>query len=186
MENANSKTEEIQQANDAKPFKTFNSQSELDSFLKNREERLKAKLETDIKSKLEKEAELTAEQKLMEKVKALEDEKRLVLIDKNKTKAEREFMSKGLDKGNYAEILDFIVSDDEENTLQKARKLIDFIEVNSKNIADEKIKKAMKDIKKPENSEMKAQNLNEVIAKRLGKSRSATYKAAAETLKKYL
>ena len=63
----------------------------------------------------------------MEKVKELENEKRLVLTDKNKIKAEKEFVAKGLDKGNYTEILEFIVSDNEEDTIQKTRKLIEFI-----------------------------------------------------------
>lgn len=169
-----------------KPFKTFNNQAELDNFLKSREENMKGKLETEIKSRLEKEAKLTAEQKLVEKVKELENEKKLVLIDKNRIKAEKEFMAKGLAKGIYTEILEFIVSDNEEDTIKKAKKLIDFIELHSKSIADEKIKKAMQQVKKPENIEVNNKNFNEEIAQKLGKARSATYKAAAETLKKYL
>lgn len=167
------------------PFKSFVSKEEFEGFMSKNEEKLKAKLETDIKSKIEKEAKLTAEQKLMEKVKELENEKKLVLIDKNKIKAEKEFIAKGLGMGNYSEIIDFIVSEDEEETLQKTRKLIDFIETNSKRIADEKIKKTMKDVSKPEHSKVSNQNSNENIAQRLGKSRSETYKSANETLKKY-
>lgn len=176
------------QSQDIKPFKTFNHQSDLDDFLRGRDENLKIKLESEIKSKLEKEAKLTAEQKLVEKVKELENEKRLVLIDKNRIKAEREFLSRGLDKGNYIEILEFIVSDNEEDTIQKARKLIDFIELNSKSIADEKIKKAMQEVKKPKNIKVNSKNFNEEIAKNLGKSRAKinqkSYKIINEYLKK--
>lgn len=185
MENEKSEAK-IRQNAEVKTFKTFSSQGELDNFLKSRDENLKVKLENEIKLRLEKEAKLTAEQKLVEKVKELENEKRLVLIDKNRIKAEREFVVKGLDKGNYIEILDFIVSDNEEETIQKARKLIDFIELNAKSIADEKIKKAMSEVKKPENIEVSNKNFNEEIAQKLGKARSDTYKAAAETLKKYI
>lgn len=171
---------------EVKPFKTFNNQVELDDFLKSREENLKVKLETEIKSRLEKEAKLTAEQKLVEKVKELENEKKLVLIDKNRIKAEKEFVAKGLDKGNYTEILDFIVSDDEEDTIQKAKKLIDFIELNSKSIADEKIKKAMQQIKKPENIEVDNKNFNEEIAKNLGKSRAKINQKSYQIINEYL
>lgn len=62
---------------EVKPFKTFNNQVELDNFLKSREENLKVKLETEIKSRLEKEAKLTAEQKLVEKVSPMKKSKRL-------------------------------------------------------------------------------------------------------------
>lgn len=171
---------------EVKPFKTFNNQGELDDFLKSREESLKVKLETEIKSRLEKEAKLTAEQKLVEKVKELENEKKLVLIDKNRIKAEKEFVAKGLDKGNYTEILEFIVSDNEEDTIQKAKKLIDFIELNSKSIADKKIKKAMSEVKKPENTGVSNKNFNEEIAKNLGKSRAKINQKSYQIINEYL
>lgn len=185
MENEKSETKTSQNG-EFKPFKTFNNQGELDDFLKIREENLKVKLENEIKSRLEKEAKLTAEQKLVEKVKELENEKKLVLIDKNRIKAEKEFVAKGLDKGNYTEILEFIVSDNEEDTIQKAKKLIDFIELNAKSIADEKIKNAMKDVKKPENIEVSNKNFNEEIAKNLGKARAKINQKSHQIINEYL
>jgi hypothetical protein len=172
------------------PFKTFESEEKLSEYLsdnlKSHEEKLKAKLEAEIKSKLEKEANFTAEQKLTEKIKELENEKKAVLIDKNRTKAEREFVSKNLSLEGHAEILDYIVSEDESVTLDKTGKLLKFIEANSQKIADEKIKKAMKDVSMPKQSEAKGENTNENIAKNLGKSRADTYKSALETIQKYL
>lgn len=44
----------------------------------------------------------------------------------------------------------------------------------------------MSEVKKPENTGVSNKNFNEEIVQKLGKERSATYKAAAETLKKYL
>lgn len=171
-----------------KPFKTFSSEEELTNFINKKvtlnEKNLKSKFEKEIKEKLEKEAQLSAEEKLNERIKELENEKKAVLIDKNRTKAEKEFVSKGLE--NYSEILDFVVNEDEEITLQKTKKFLDFIEVNSKKTADEKIKKAMKDVSKPENSEVKDKNSNEEIARKLGKFASETHKTALETIKKYL
>lgn len=172
------------------PFKIFESEEKLSEYLsenfKSREEKIKTKLEAEIKSKLEKEANFTAEQKLTEKIKELENEKKAVLIDKNRTKVEREFVSKNLSLDGYAEILDYIVSEDESVTLDKTGKLIKFIETHSQKIADEKIKKAMKDVSMPKQNEAKGENINENIAKNLGKSRAETYKSALETIQKYL
>lgn len=185
-------TESAQAAESTKqePFKTFESEEKLSEYLsenfKSREEKLKTKLEFEIKSRLEKEATLTAEQKLTEKIKELEDEKKAVLIDKNRTKAEREFVSKNLSLEGYSEILEYIVSEDESVTLDKTGKLIKFIETHSQKIADEKIKKAMKDVSMPKQNEAKGENTNESIAKNLGKSRAETYKSALETIQKYL
>ncbi len=193
MGDTNNKAAESTQDSEStktEPFKVFESEEKLSEYLidnlKSREEKLRTKIEAEIKSKLEKEANFTAEQKLTEKIKELEDEKKAVLIDKNRTKAEREFVAKNLGLDGYSEILDYIVSEDEPATLDKVGKLIKFIETHSQKIADEKIKKAMKDVSMPKQNEAKGENTNENIAKNLGKSRSETYKFALETIQKYL
>lgn len=178
LESENTKNHET------KPFKVFENQTEFESFMASNEENLKSKIENEIKEKLEKEAKLSAEQKLMEKIKELEDEKKQILIDKNKIKSEKEFVSNNLE--NYEEILNLVVSEDEQLTIQNTKKLIDYILINSKKISDEKVKRAMKEIKNPENNDVSMQNANENIAKKLGKARSSIYRSANETLKKYL
>ena len=60
MEDINLETERTEKV-DVKPFKSFERKSELDDFLKIQEENLKTKLESEIKSKIEKEAKLTAD-----------------------------------------------------------------------------------------------------------------------------
>lgn len=193
MKDANNKAAESAQTTEStkqEPFKVFESEEKLSEYLsdnlKAHEEKLKTKLESEIKSKLEKEATFTAEQKLTDKIKELENEKKAVLIDKNRTKAEREFVLKNLSLEGYSEILDYIVSEDESVTLDKAGKLIKFIETHSQKIADAKIKKAMTDVSVPKQNEAKGENANENIAKNLGKSRAEAYKSALETIQKYL
>ncbi len=193
MGDTNEKTTESTRASksiEQQPFKVFESEEKLSEYLsdnfKVREEKLKTKLEYEIKSKLEKEANFTAEQKLTEKIKELEDEKKAVLIDKNRTKAEREFVSKNLSLDGYSGILDYLITEDESATLDRTNKLLSFIETHSQKIADEKIKKAMKDVSVPKQNEAKGENINENIAKNLGKSRAETYKSALETIQKYL
>lgn len=193
MRDTNEKATELTQtteSNKQEPFKTFENEEKLSEYLSNnfqaREEKLKTKLEAEIKSKLEKEANFTAEQKLEGKIKELENEKKAVLIDKHRTKAEREFVSKNISLEGHAEILDYLVSDSEEITLDRTNKLLKFIEANSQKIADEKTKKAMKDVSLPKQNEAKGENTNESIAKNLGKSRAETYKSALETIQKYL
>lgn len=183
-ENTNSEAKETQETSKQEPFKVFKSEEELQIFINQKvnlnEQKFKTKIESEIKEKLEKEAKLSAEEKLQEKIKELENEKKSVLIDKNRTKAEKEFVSKGFE--NYGEILDFVVNEDEETTLNRTKSIIQAIE----KATDKKIKNAMKGVSKPESSEVKEQNGDEEIAKNLGKIQSEAYKTAAETLKKYL
>lgn len=183
MENNNLEPESTKNQ-EAKPFKVFQNQTEFESFMAYSEENLKSKIENDIKEKLEKEAKLSAEEKLMEKIKELEDDKKQILIDKNKIKSEKEFVSNNLE--NYEEILNLVVSEDEQLTIQNTKKLIDFILINSKKISDEKVKNAMKDIKNPENNEVNIQTINENIAQRLGKKMSQAKQMSAKILNQYI
>ena len=120
----------------------------------------------------------------MEKIKELENDKKQILIDKNKIKSEKEFVSNNLE--NYEEILNLVVSEDEQLTTQNTKKLIDFILINSKKISDEKVKNAMKDIKNPENNEVNIQTINENIAQRLGKKMSQAKQMSAKILNQYI
>lgn len=183
MENNNLEPE-ITKNQGTKPFKVFQNQTEFESFMAYSEENLKSKIENDIKEKLEKEAKLSAEEKLMEKIKELEDDKKQILIDKNKIKSEKEFVSNNLE--NYEGILNLVVSEDEQLTIQNTKKLIDFILINSKKISDEKVKNAMKDIKNPENNEVNIQTINENIAQRLGKKMSQAKQMSAKILNQYI
>ena len=65
MENNNLEPE-ITKNQETKPFKVFQNQTEFESFMAYSEENLKSKIENDIKEKLEKEAKLSAEEKLIE------------------------------------------------------------------------------------------------------------------------
>ena len=183
MENNNLEPE-ITKNQETKPFKVFQNQTEFESFMAYSEENLKSKIENDIKEKLEKEAKLSAEEKLMEKIKELEDDKKQILIDKNKIKSEKEFVSNNLE--NYEGILNLVVSEDEQLTTQNTKKLIDFILINSKKISDEKVKNAMKDIKNPENNDIRTQNSNENIAQKLGKKMSQAKQMSAKILNQYI
>lgn len=183
MENNNLEPE-ITKNQETKPFKVFQNQTEFESFMAYSEENLNSQIENDIKEKLEKEAKLSAEEKLMEKIKELENDKKQILIDKNKIKSEKEFVSNNLE--NYEEILNLVVSEDEQLTTQNTKKLIDFILINSKKISDEKVKNAMKDIKNPENNDIRTQNSNENIAQRLGKKMSQAKQMSAKILNQYI
>ena len=75
MENNSSELQNAQHQ-ETKPFKVFQNQTEFESFMAYSEENMKSKIENEIKEKFEKEAKLSAEEKLMEKIKELEDDKK--------------------------------------------------------------------------------------------------------------
>lgn len=175
--------ENVEQIEETKEvYKSFESKEEFEKFI----EETKVKFTPEIRKKLEKEAKMTAEQKLQSKIDELEKDKKVLAIDKNKTKAERLFVARGISESAYSELLNFIVDEDEEVTLERTNKLLKFIDTASKMIADEKIKSTMKDVKAPQNgTESKGDNETH-IAKVLGKMRANSEKTAKETVNKYL
>ena len=128
---------------------------------------------------------MTAEQRLQAKIQELEKDKKDLAIDKNRAKAERLFVAKGIAENSYNEILNFIVNEDENITIERTNTLLKFIDTASKIIADEKIKTTMKGVAKPKNDVESGQNEKSEIAKVLGKIRASSEKKAQETVNKY-
>lgn len=162
-------------------YKTFENREDFENFINE----VKAKFTPELKSKIEKEAKMTAEQRLQAKIQELEKDKKTLAIDKNRTKAERLFVAKGIDENSYNEILNFIVNEDENTTVERTNTLLKFIDTASKMIADEKIKTTMKGAIKPKSDMESGQNDETGIAKVLGKIRASSEKKAQETVNKY-
>lgn len=163
-------------------YKIFEQKEDYEKFLNE----TRTKLTPEIRKQIEKEAKMTAEQKLQSRIDELEKDKKALAIDKNKTKAERLFVAKGISEGAYTELLNFIVDEDEKITLDRTNMLLKFVDTASKIIADEKIKSTMKDVKSPK-SGTESKNSDEIgIAKILGKMRATSEKTAKETVNKYL
>lgn len=176
----NTKTKEVSDK-EKSAYKTFENREDFEMFIN----KVKAKFAPELKSKLEKEAKMTAEQRLQSKIQELEKDKKDLAIDKSRTKAERLFVAKGFNEDVYGGILSFIVDEDEDITIERANTLLKFIDTASKIIADEKIKTTMKGVEKPKsNMESGAKNETE-IAKILGKIRANSEKTAQETVNKY-
>lgn len=177
----------------AQPFKTFASeadyQKEVDfrvtQALKTHEEKLKGKLTPAIRAQLEAEANMTAEQKLQADKDALELEKKSLAVEKNKLKAVGLFVAKGIAESEYTELLEMAVTDDETVSLSRAQKILDTIE----KAANEKIKAAMKDVKKPSSvseSSSGADTPDVAYAKSLADRRSNAAKVSNDTIDRYL
>lgn len=138
---------------ETKPFKSFASeadyQKEVDfrvqQALKTHEEKLKGKLTPEIRKQLEKEANMTAEQKYQAQLDQLEVDKKALAKEKVRIKVESLFASKGIAEADRQPMLDSIVSDDEEDSLKRGQALIDAIE----KATNEKIKAAMAQVKAP-------------------------------------
>lgn len=163
-------------------YKTFENKEEFEKFI----EDTKNKFTPEIRKQIEKEAKMTAEQKLQSRIDELEKDKKALAINKSRTKAERLFVAKGINECAYTPLLNFIVDEDEEVTLDRANTLLKFIDTASKMIADEKIKSTMKDVKSPK-SGTEPKTSNEIgIAKILGKMRADSEKTARDTIKKYI
>ena len=173
-----------------KPFKTFASeadyQKEVDfkvqQALKTHEEKLKGKLTPEIRKQLEKEANMTAEQKDQEQLKQLEDEKKSVAKEKVRVKVESLFSSKGISEEDRQPMLDAVVDDDEEESTKRAKALIASIE----NAANEKVKAQMAKVKVPNSGkETHGQKSNENIGKLLGHQLSEARKSASKAIDYY-
>lgn len=182
-ENLEQNQNDIEPTEDVKvAYKSFESKEEFEKFI----EDTKVKFTPEIRKKLEKEAKMTAEQKLQSRIDDLEKDKKALAIDKSRTKAERLFVAKGISESAYSELLNFIVDEDEEITLDRTNTLLKFIDTASKMIADEKIKSTMKDVKAPKNGSESKSSDETHIAKILGKMRANSEKTAKETVNKYL
>lgn len=181
-ENTKQNENDIEQKTEIKSaYKTFESREEFEKFI----EDTKGKFVPELKSRLEKEAKMTAEQRLQSKIDELEKEKKTLAIDRNRTKAERLFVAKGIEEKAYNELLNFIVHEDENTTIERTNALLKFIDTASKMIADEKIKTTMKGVTKPKSDIELKQNDETGIAKVLGKIRASSEKKAQETVNKY-
>lgn len=167
--------------NEKTAYKSFGSQEEFENFLNE----TKAKIAPEIKKQIEKEAKMTAEQRLQKKIEDLEKEKMALAAEKNRTKAERLFVTKGISENAYSELLDFIVDADEKVTIDRTNRLLKFVDTAAKIIADEKIKNTMKEVKTPKSEAESESTGNAGIAKLLGKIRASSEKTARETVNKY-
>ena len=98
-------------------------------------------------------------------------------------KAEALFSAKGISEADRQPMLDSIVDDNEEQSLSRAKKLIEAIE----KATDEKIRAAMRDVKTP-GAGSGAPNTpapTESIGKILGKQVSAAKKAGEKAIAYY-
>lgn len=172
----------------AQPFKTFASQSDYDRAIqqavKSHEEKLKGKLTPAIRAQLEAEANMTAEQKLQADKDALEADRKSLAVERNKLKATSLFVAKGIAESEYTELLEMAVTDDETVSLERAQKILDTIE----RAANEKIKAAMKDVKKPNSTVDKpgSDTPDVAYAKSLADRRANAQKASNDTIDRYL
>lgn len=172
----------------AQPFKTFATQSDFDraiqQALKTHEETLKGKLTPEIKKQLEAEANMTAEQKLQADKDALELEKRSLAVEKNKLKAVGLFVAKGIAESEYSELLEMAVTEDEMVSLERAQKILDTIE----KAANEKVKAAMKDVRKPDSvvDKPNASTPDVEYAKSYAERRESAAKVSNDTIDRYL
>lgn len=148
----------------AKPFKAFTSQADYDreiqQAIKSHEAKLTAKLTPAIKAQLEKEANMTAEQKLQAEKDALEADRKALATEKSRIKAEALFAVKGIGEAERAVMLDRCVTDSEEDSVKNAQALLDAID----NAVKEQIKVAMKDVKPPNSVSTTAEKFTPDVA----------------------
>lgn len=173
----------------AQPFKAFASESEyqkdidfkIQQALKTHEEKLKGKLTPEIRAQLEKEATMTADQKVQAQLEALESDKKALAKEKSRIKAESLFASKGIGEAERAVMLDSVVTEDAEQSVKSAQALIDAIEAAT----NEKIKAAMKDVKAPNSTAATSTQTQETMGKILGKQYAAASSVSQKTVDYY-
>lgn len=186
-ETSNETTEEQK-----KPFKVFESETDfqremdyrIQQAIKTHEEKLKNKLTPKIREQLEKEANMTAEQKLQEQLKAIEAEKKEIAKEKVRIKVEALFAAKDIAEADRQVMLDSIVDDDEEASTKRAQALISAIE----HAANEKIKASMKQVKAPNTGTdtRKSKSGAVTLAEELAKKRAESAKASKSVLDYYI
>ena len=175
---------------ETKPFKTSASEDdfkkEMDSritqALKTHEETLKGKLTPEIRKQLEKEANMTAEQKVQAQLDDLNNQKVQLAKEKVRIKVESLFASKGISETDRQPMLDSIVDENEEESLKRGQALIAAID----SATNEKIKAAMKTVKAPNSGDGDGKGTQkETIGKALGERRAKVNEAANKTLDYY-
>jgi hypothetical protein len=171
-------------AEPAQPFKAFTSQADYDRAIQqaiaSHEEKLKAKLTPTIRAQLEKEANMTAEQKVQAQIDQLEADKKSLATEKNRIKAESLFVAKNIGEAERATLLDFCVSDDADASVKNAQTVIDVIDKAVK----EQIKVAMKDVKAPSSTETPAKS-TESMGKILGDKYAKSLEASKNAMDVY-
>lgn len=182
----NSSIDTTQQQDKQQPFKAFASQADYDraiqQAIKSHEENLKTKLTPEIRKQLEKEANMTAEQKFQEKLNKLEADTKALAIEKSRIKAESIFAAKGISEEDRAAMLDSIACEDAEETEKRANALVAAIE----KATNEKIKAAMKKVGVPNSTAgTNAGTEKESIGKILGKEMSQASKTGQKALDYY-
>ena len=182
----NSSIDTTQQQDKQQPFKAFASQADYDraiqQAIKSHEENLKTKLTPEIRKQLEKEANMTAEQKFQEKLNKLEADTKALAIEKSRIKAESIFAAKGISEEDRAAMLDSIACEDAEETEKRANALVAAIE----KATNEKIKVAMKKVGVPNSTAgVNTGTEKESIGKILGKEMSQASKTGQKALDYY-
>lgn len=182
----NSSIDATQQQDKQQPFKAFASQADYDraiqQAIKSHEENLKTKLTPEIRKQLEKEANMTAEQKFQEKLNKLEADTKALAIEKSRIKAESIFAAKGISEEDRAAMLDSIACEDAEETEKRANALVAAIE----KATNEKIKAAMKKVGVPNSTAgVNTGTEKESIGKILGKEMSQASRTGQKALDYY-
>lgn len=131
---------------------------------------------------------LTAEEKIQNNLKASELAKSESQKILNKTKAIQEFLNNGFKEDDYKDIIDGIVSDDEEKTVNMAKSFINVLTNQKKAIEDDIKDKNLHDIHKPGASNINDDDLSEAeqFATSLSKEVAKGAKSAQDTLKNYI
>lgn len=173
----------------AQPYKAFANEADyqkdvdfkIQQALKTHEEKLKGKLTPEIRKQLEAEANMTADQKVQAQLDALTADRKILATDRNRNKAERLFVAKGISEADYSVLLDNCVGEDETESLKRAQTLLDVID----KATNEKIKTAMKDVKSPSSTAATVAGTEESIGARLGNARATANTAAQKTIDAY-
>lgn len=180
-------------AEQKKPFKVFENEADfqremdfrIQQAIKTHEERLKSKLTPKIREQVEKEANMTAEQKLQEQLKIIEAEKKEIAKEKVRMKVESLFVAKNISEADRQVMLDSIVDDDEEGSTKRAQALLSAID----HAVNEKIKASMKQVKAPNtgtDSKAKSKSHAVTFAEQLAKQHAESAKASKSALDYYI
>lgn len=183
-------TESQTPAEPAAPFKSFATQADFDreiqQAIKSHETKLTAKLTPAIRAQVEKEASMTAEQKVQAQLDALEADKKALAKEKVRIKVESLFASKGIAEADRVPMLDSIVDDNEEESLKRGQALISALEHS----VNEQVKAQMKQVPPPDGGSGagggKEKNKAVEYAKSLADRRAASTKASNSALDFYI
>lgn len=154
------------------------SQSELDRLIqqkiKTNEKNIRSKLEAELSKE-----KLTAEEQVAE----LRHE---LAIEKSRIQAEKRLMNLELEIEQTSQILDMIVSDDSELTVEKADFISELISSKINSAIQEHEKKSMSNAKKPnETSNRVVETQAEKMAKKISESMKGNKSRVTNILKEY-